>query len=147
MAEPEALVAEARAKGLHGFAITDHNTCACVDYFMEHGFMNKQGLPVDGLLIVPGQEITTARGHLLALGVRLPDDLKGIPAVQAVALIHKAGGLAIPPHPYDFLPRRPSVSRFSKPSTSTRSKSSTLRPLSSATTSTPSTTRRPAGCR
>ena len=96
VAEPEALVREAKEKGLHGFAITDHNTCACVDYFLQHGFMNKEGLPVNGLLIIPGQEITTAEGHLLALGVTLPD-LKGIPAIEAVALIHKAGGLAIPP--------------------------------------------------
>jgi predicted metal-dependent phosphoesterase TrpH len=73
VAEPEAMVAEARAKGLHGFAITDHNTCACVDYFEQHGLLNKEGLPVNGLLIIPGQEITTAEGHLLALGVRLPD--------------------------------------------------------------------------
>lgn len=101
VAEPEALVAEARARGLHGFAITDHNTCACVDYFLNHGMMNKEGLPVDGLLIIPGQEITTAEGHLLALGITLPD-LKGIPAAEAVELIHKSGGLAIPPHPYDF---------------------------------------------
>jgi predicted metal-dependent phosphoesterase TrpH len=101
VAEPESLVAEARARGLNGFAITDHNTCACVDYFMNHGYMNKEGTPIDGLLIIPGQEITTAEGHLLALGVTLPD-LKGIPAIEAVELIHKAGGLAIPPHPYDF---------------------------------------------
>jgi predicted metal-dependent phosphoesterase TrpH len=101
VAEPESLISEARAKGLNGFAITDHNTCACVDYFEQHGHLNKEGLPVDGLLIIPGQEITTAEGHLLALGVRLPD-LKGIPALEAVELIHQAGGLAIPPHPYDF---------------------------------------------
>jgi predicted metal-dependent phosphoesterase TrpH len=101
VAEPEALVAEARAKGLNGFAITDHNTSACVDYFEQHGFLTRDGLPVDGLLIIPGQEITTAEGHLLALGVRLPNDLKGIPALEAVELIHKHGGLAIPPHPYD----------------------------------------------
>jgi predicted metal-dependent phosphoesterase TrpH len=101
VAEPEDMVREAKNKGLNGFAITDHNTCACVDYFLQHGLMNKEGLPVDGLLIVPGQEITTAEGHLLALGVTLPD-LKGIPAAEAVTLIHQAGGLAIPPHPYDF---------------------------------------------
>jgi predicted metal-dependent phosphoesterase TrpH len=101
VAEPENLITEAVAKGLQGFAITDHNTCACVDYFMEHGYMNKEGLPVNGLLIIPGQEITTAEGHLLALGVVLPD-LKGIPALEAVRLIHEGGGLAIPPHPYDF---------------------------------------------
>jgi len=102
VAQPEELVAQARAEGLHGFAITDHNTSACVDYFEEHGFLNKEGLPVEGLLIIPGQEITTAEGHLLALGVRLPDNLKGIPALEAVKLIHDGGGLAIPPHPYDF---------------------------------------------
>ena len=101
VAEPEDLIREAKEKGLHGFAITDHNTCACVDYFLQHGYMNKEGLPVDGLLVIPGQEITTADGHLLALGITLPD-LKGIPAIEAVALIHQAGGLAIPPHPYDF---------------------------------------------
>ena len=28
VAEPEAMVEEARARGLHGFAITDHNTSA-----------------------------------------------------------------------------------------------------------------------
>lgn len=95
------MVAEARAKGLHGFAVTDHNTSACVDYFEEHGFLNREGLPVDGLLIIPGQEITTAEGHLIALGIRLPDNLKGIPALDAVKLIHEKGGLAIPPHPYD----------------------------------------------
>ncbi|HEY0256143.1 MAG TPA: PHP domain-containing protein [Candidatus Methylacidiphilales bacterium] len=101
VAEPENLVRAAKAKGLHGFAITDHNTCAGVEYFLQRGLMNKEGLPVDGLLIIPGQEITTAEGHLLALGITLPD-LKGIPAIEAVALIHQAGGLAIPPHPYDF---------------------------------------------
>jgi predicted metal-dependent phosphoesterase TrpH len=102
VAEPEALVEEARAKGLNGFAITDHNTSACVDYFEKHGFLNKEGTPVNGLLIIPGQEITTAEGHLLAIGISLPDNLKGIPAAEAVKLIHEKGGLAIPPHPYDF---------------------------------------------
>lgn len=101
VAEPEDLVKMAREKGLNGFAITDHNTCACVEYFLQHGMMNKEGTPVDGLLIVPGQEITTAEGHLLALGITLPD-LKGIPAIEAVQLIHQNGGIAIPPHPYDF---------------------------------------------
>ncbi len=101
VAEPEALVAEARLKGLNGFAITDHNTCECVDYFAKHGFLRADGLPVDNILIIPGQEITTAEGHLLALGCYLPD-MKGIPAAEAVRIIHEKGGLAIPPHPYDF---------------------------------------------
>jgi predicted metal-dependent phosphoesterase TrpH len=101
VAEPEEMIAEARRKGLSGIAITDHNTCGCVDYFEQKGLINPEGLPVDDFLIIPGQEITTSAGHLLALGVRLPD-LKGILPQDAVAVIHKCGGLAIPPHPYDL---------------------------------------------
>jgi len=101
ISEPEEMIETAKAKGLHGFAITDHNTCACVDYFESHGLLRADGQPVDGFLIIPGQEITTKEGHLLALGVRMPD-LKGIAAREAVDLIHAQGGLAIPPHPYDF---------------------------------------------
>jgi predicted metal-dependent phosphoesterase TrpH len=101
ISEPEEMVVAAKAKGLHGFAITDHNTCACVDYFESLGLLRPDGQPVDGFLIIPGQEITTKEGHLLALGVRLPD-LKGISALEAVKVIHQLGGLAIPPHPYDY---------------------------------------------
>ncbi len=102
VAEPEEMVARARVLGLHGFAITDHNTSACYDYFIEKGFARSDGHAVDGLLIIPGQEITTAAGHLLAIGVSLPDNLKGIDPAKAVALIHEKGGLAIPPHPFDY---------------------------------------------
>jgi len=101
VSEPEEMIEAAKARGLHGFAITDHNTCACVDYFESKGLLRADGEPVDGFLIIPGQEITTREGHLLALGVRLPD-LKGIAAAEAVDLIHREGGLAIPPHPYDY---------------------------------------------
>jgi predicted metal-dependent phosphoesterase TrpH len=101
VADPEEMVQVARDRGLHGFAITDHNTCACVDYFLQHGLMREDGLPVDNFLIIPGQEITTRAGHLLALGVRIPD-LKGIDPADAVKIIHDQGGIAVPPHPYDY---------------------------------------------
>ncbi len=101
VAEPEDMIAVAKQKGLHGFAITDHNTCECVDYFLEKGFMREDGEAVDGFLIIPGQEITTRDGHLLALGVHLPD-VKGIDPVEACHLIHEKGGLAVPAHPYDY---------------------------------------------
>ncbi|MCS7063697.1 MAG: PHP domain-containing protein [Methylacidiphilales bacterium] len=101
VADPEEMVQVAKERGLQGFAITDHNTCACVDYFLQLGLMREDGLPVDNFLIIPGQEITTSAGHLLALGVRLPD-LKGIDPSEAVKIIHEHGGLAIPPHPYDY---------------------------------------------
>ena len=101
VSSPEELIASARRRGLHGFALTDHNTCEGVAYLLEQGFMREDGLPVDGFLIIPGVEVTTAEGHLLCLGATLPN-LKGTPAAEVCKLIHEAGGLAIPPHPYDL---------------------------------------------
>ena len=34
VSRPEDLIASARAKGLHGVAITDHNTCDAIDYLL-----------------------------------------------------------------------------------------------------------------
>ncbi len=101
VSSPEDNIAAARAKGLHGFAITDHNTCDAVTYLLDKGLMREDGLPVDDFLIVPGQEVTTAEGHLLCIGATIPN-LKGTPAREVCEIIHERGGLAIPPHPYDL---------------------------------------------
>ncbi|MEA3187961.1 MAG: hypothetical protein QOD99_1791 [Chthoniobacter sp.] len=101
VSSPEELIASAKAKGLHGFALTDHNTCEGISYLLDKGLMRADGLPVDGFLIIPGVEVTTGDGHLLCLGVTLPN-LKGTPAIDVCKLVHEQGGLAIPPHPYDL---------------------------------------------
>ena len=101
VSSPEELIAGARAKGLHGVAITDHNTCDAITYLLEKGLMRADGAPVDDFLIIPGVEITTAEGHLLCIGATLPF-LKGRPALEVCEMIHQRGGLAIPPHPYDL---------------------------------------------
>jgi len=101
ISSPEDMIAAARAKGLHGIAITDHNTCDAVNYLLQKGLMRLDGLPVDDFLILPGVEVTTADGHLLCIGAELPY-LKGKPAREVCDMIHQRGGLAIPPHPYDL---------------------------------------------
>ena len=101
VSSPEENIAAAREKGLHGFAITDHNTCEAVDYMLEKGFMREDGEAVDDFLIIPGVEVTTAEGHLLCIGTTLPY-LKGRPAREVCEIIHDRGGIAIPPHPYDL---------------------------------------------
>jgi predicted metal-dependent phosphoesterase TrpH len=101
VSSPEELIAAARAKGLHGIAITDHNTCDAITYLLEKGLMRLDGMPVDNFLILPGVEITTAEGHLLCIGATLPF-LKGKRALEVCDMIHQRGGLAIPPHPYDL---------------------------------------------
>ena len=101
VSSPEQNIAAARAKGLDGFAMTDHNTNEGVDYLRAKGLIREDGQPVDGFLVIPGVEVTTAEGHLLCLGASLPF-LKGRPAREVCERIHERGGLAIPPHPYDL---------------------------------------------
>lgn len=99
-AELKDMIASAKAAGLSGFALTDHDSSEGCEALEVLGWADPRGAAVDGFLIIPGQEITTAQGHMLALGVKLPK-MKGIDASEAVAIIHELGGLAVPPHPYD----------------------------------------------
>lgn len=101
VSSPEDVITVARAKGLHGFAMTDHNTCDAVNYLLDKGLMREDGKAIGGFLILPGVEVTTAEGHLLCIGATLPY-LKGKPAREVCERIHERGGLAIPPHPYDL---------------------------------------------
>ena len=101
VSSPESLIEAARKKGLHGFALTDHNTSDGCRYLLDKGLVREDGQPVDNFLVIPSVEVTTAEGHLLCLGVILPY-LKGAPAAEVCKLVHELGGLAIPPHPYDL---------------------------------------------
>ena len=100
VSRPEAMIRGARAKGLNGFALTDHDTSDGCRYLVDQGLMRMDGKPVEDFLIIPGVEVSTAEGHLLCLGVMLPK-LKGCPALEVVEMVHGLGGVVIPAHPYD----------------------------------------------
>jgi len=74
------------AKGLDGIAITEHN--------------NFDPPKFDNVIIIPGVEISSAEGHIIALGVHeiIPRDLSADETIQRV---HDQGATAIIPHPYD----------------------------------------------
>ena len=74
------------AKGLDGIAVTEHNQ------FNPPSFSN--------VIILPGVEISSAEGHIVALGVHeiIP---RGLSADETIERIHDQGGIAIVPHPYD----------------------------------------------
>ena len=97
---PEVMIAAAKERGLSGIAITDHNTCEAVDYLTKEGLIREDGLPVDGFLVIPGVEVSTADGHLLCLGITLPN-MKGAPALEVAAAVKQQGGICIAPHAYD----------------------------------------------
>ena len=101
VSSPEKLITAARERGLHGFALTDHDTCDGCRYLLERGLLREDGAAVDGFLVIPGAEISTAEGHLLCLGVWLPNGLKGTPAAEVIKMVRAQGGVAIPAHPYD----------------------------------------------
>ena len=102
VSSPEDNIAAAQAKGLHGFAITDHNTCEGVDLSAGER-PDARRRPAGGRFSHHSRTGShDAEGHLLCIGATLPNNLKGTPAREVCELIHERGGLAIPPHPYDL---------------------------------------------
>jgi predicted metal-dependent phosphoesterase TrpH len=76
--------------GLNGVAVTDHNTLA--------GAIRLVKAKHKGLIVIPGIEIETLQGHMLALNVTTPIPKK-LSASETVERIHEAGGIAVACHP------------------------------------------------
>jgi predicted metal-dependent phosphoesterase TrpH len=95
MVTPAELVDAALKAKMDLIAVTDHDTMACVKEVLQRG-------ESAGLIVVPGQEITTkwpATTHLM--GWFLEKTIKrGMTLEDSVAAIHDQGGLAIIPHPF-----------------------------------------------
>ena len=78
---------------------TDLNLIAITDHDEIRGALEARDLaPRYGLTVVPGTEVTTAEGHLLALFVeqRIP---QGEPLIDTVLRVGDLGGICIAPHP------------------------------------------------
>ena len=81
----------AKAKGLNGIAITDHDN---VD-----GNAEAVKIAPSDFVIIPGIEVSSTDGHIIGLGVNklIP---RGLPAARTVALIREQGGIAVAAHPF-----------------------------------------------
>ncbi len=86
------IIRSAEAKGLDGIAILDHNTL--------DGYFKARDLETD-LIIVPAMEVSTKKGHIMALGVqeKIEDRLS---IESTTERIRERGGLSIAVHPYRF---------------------------------------------
>ena len=90
----EELTAAAKEAGLDAVAITDHNLCTPVPQRLN------------GVLLIPGCEVSTRQGHVTGLFLEEPLDLEGLrknglpQGGDAVEEIHRRGGIAVLAHPY-----------------------------------------------
>lgn len=86
----EDIARAARAAGLDAVAVTDHDLCTPVPGELE------------GVVLIPGCEVSTAAGHITGVFLERPlRDLGRLPAPEAaVRAIREAGGLAVLAHPY-----------------------------------------------
>jgi predicted metal-dependent phosphoesterase TrpH len=92
----EILDSAERAK-LDVIALTDHDDIRGA--FALRELAARRSSPV---AIVPGVEVTTRSGHLLALWIE--DEVPMFSSLaDALSLIHRAGGMAIVPHPLSYL--------------------------------------------
>ncbi|MDD2922374.1 MAG: PHP domain-containing protein [Anaerolineales bacterium] len=91
-----AILKQAKDSDLNVIAVTDHDEI--------RGSLEAHALaPEYGVESIPGAEISTKDGHLLALWIReLPP--KGLSLLDTLPLIGKQGGIAIAPHPFNNLP-------------------------------------------
>jgi predicted metal-dependent phosphoesterase TrpH len=86
------LLEQAAAVGLDALAITDHDE---IDASIEAAV----SAPDYGLVGIVGMEVTSAVGHILALGI---DELvpPGLSYDETLDRIHDQGGIAVVPHPF-----------------------------------------------
>jgi hypothetical protein len=88
----ELLLEQAAAVGLDALAITDHDE---LDASLEAAEL----APEFGLVGIPGMEVTSAAGHVLALGIEEPVPA-GLSFDDTLDRIHDLGGIAVIPHPF-----------------------------------------------
>lgn len=100
LAAPEIVVETAVSAGFDGIAITDHDT--------TEGVEAARAAAPEGFDVIPGVEVTTTEGHLLALGLESPplpgeSSAPGADPLTVVDVIHERGGVAVLAHPFDRL--------------------------------------------
>ncbi len=86
---PKDIIKSLKKKGLRGMAITDHNT-------VEGGLKAVKIAPKD-FIVIPGIEISTADGHMLALNVE-KNIARNLSIQETVEKILDQGGTPIVPH-------------------------------------------------
>lgn len=97
LATPEEILDAAERAGLDAIALTDHD-----DIRGSFALRDIAARRSSAIAIVPGIEVTTRSGHLLALFIENEIPMFR-PLPETIAAIHRQGGLAVVPHPLSYL--------------------------------------------
>ena len=91
---PKEIIRTAKAKGLKGIVLSDHDSSKGWAEAAEEAKKL-------GIIFIPSIEITTASGHLVAMGLNeyIP---AGLPVEETIDRVHWQGGIAVASHPYDI---------------------------------------------
>ncbi len=91
---PTDMIREAKRKGIGAVVVTDHD-------LMDGVAEAKKAGKKYGVLVIPGEEITSADGHILAIGIQ--EAIKpGMSVHETVDKIRQHGGFSIGVHPFDI---------------------------------------------
>lgn len=92
VSSPRRILEVAKKRDLKAIAITDHNTFI--------GSIEASRIQADyGVVVIPGMEISTTEGELLAFGITNKIPFRVTPK-EAIRLIHEQGGVVAIPHPF-----------------------------------------------
>ncbi len=91
--KPADTIRIAKKRGLDGIAITDHDTI--------RGGLEALKLKPRDLDIIVGAEIKTDRGDVI--GLFLNEEIEAREHMEVIEAIHRQGGVAIVPHPFDSM--------------------------------------------
>jgi hypothetical protein len=86
------IVREAKRIGLDGIALTNHNN-------LSAALKAAEKYSTKNFKVIPGVEITSSKGHIIALGIKT-DIRSGMSPERTIRAIKKQGGVAILPHSF-----------------------------------------------
>ena len=86
---PKEIIKILQKRGLQGMAITDHNN-------VEGGLQAQKVAPKD-FIVIPGIEISTNKGHIIALNVK-ENIKKNLSVEETIEKIIEVGGIPTVPH-------------------------------------------------
>jgi predicted metal-dependent phosphoesterase TrpH len=86
---PKDIIKYVKKRGLNGIAITDHNTIKGSIEALKHSSEN--------FIVIPGLEVSTSDGHLIALNVK-KNIKNGLSLEETIENIINLGGIPIVPH-------------------------------------------------